>query len=105
VNRGDIFALPSPRAPLGHEQRESRYAVVLQADALLSLSTWIVAPTSTRARPASFRPEISLRGRKTRVLVEQMGAIAPERLGNQVGHLRRDELIAVESAARAVLDL
>jgi mRNA-degrading endonuclease toxin of MazEF toxin-antitoxin module len=39
----------------GHEQRENRYAVVVQPD-LLPLSTWLVAPTSTSARPASFRP-------------------------------------------------
>jgi mRNA interferase MazF len=105
VQRGDVYELPSPRAPLGHEQKGTRYGVVLQADALLNLSTWIVAPTSSKARSASFRPEIDVSGQKTRVLVEQMGSVAPQRLGDQVGHLSASELSAVEDAARAVLDL
>jgi mRNA interferase MazF len=71
----------------------------------LSLSTWVVAPTSTKARSASFRPQVDINGQTTRVLVEQMGAVAPERLGNRVGHLSVSELSEVEEAARAVLDL
>jgi mRNA interferase MazF len=105
VRRGDVFELPSPRASLGHEQCGPRYGVVLQADSLLNLSTWIIAPTSRKARSASFRPEIYVNGQKTRVLVEQMGAVAPERLGDRIGHLSVFELGEVEEAARSVLDL
>jgi hypothetical protein len=36
--------------------------VVLQADELLSLSTVIIAPISTRAHAASFRPEVEIDG-------------------------------------------
>src|SRR4051794_23553898 len=57
--RGDVHRLRAPRSARGHEQQGSRYAVVVQSDAL-PLSTLIVAPTSTSARPASFRPEINL---------------------------------------------
>lgn len=105
MTRGDIFELPSPRGSRGHEQKERRFGVILQADALLALSTWIVAPTSASARLASFRPEISLDGKRTRVLVEQMGAVMPARLGKQVGHLSHSELLEVEAATRAVLNL
>ena len=38
-------------------QAGARYAVVVQSDDL-PLSTWIIAPTSTGRRQASFRPEI-----------------------------------------------
>jgi mRNA interferase MazF len=79
--------------------------VILQADELLQLSTWIVAPTSTSARRASFRPEITVAGQTTRVLVEQLGAVDPERLGARVGHLGAGELRSVEQATRAVLAL
>jgi hypothetical protein len=48
--------------------------VVLQADELLSLSTVIIAPTSARAHPASFRPEVEIDG-QPRVLVDQLGSI------------------------------
>ena len=69
--RGEVFHLPAPRGARGREQRGARYAVVVQADEFLDLSTALVAPTSTGARPTSFRPTITLAGRETRVLVEQ----------------------------------
>ena len=42
----------------GHEQQGVRYGVIVQTDALMVLSTVLVAPTSTSSRAASFRPEI-----------------------------------------------
>ncbi len=62
-----------------------RYAVVVQADELLHLSTTLVAPTSTGARPASFRPAINIGGSDTRVLVEQTTVVSPQRLGRYAG--------------------
>src|SRR6188472_1347160 len=78
--RGDVFRLRSPRGAKGHEQSGPRFAVVVQSDSL-ALSTWLVAPTSTSALAASFRPEIEVLGRRTRVLAEQTAAIDPQRLG------------------------
>lgn len=102
--RGDVHELRAARGARGHEQQGRRYAVVVQSD-LLPLSTWLVAPTSTSARPASFRPEIEVDGGTTRVLVEQTAAVDPQRLGRQVGHLTRAELAAVEAGLRTVLGL
>jgi mRNA interferase MazF len=102
--RGDVFELNAPRDARGHEQRGNRYAVVVQSD-LLPLSTWLVAPTSTSARPASFRPEIEVSGKTTMVLVEQTAAVDPQRLGSQVGRLTYTELAAVDEALKAVLHL
>lgn len=102
--RGDVYELKASRDARGHEQRGNRYAVVVQSD-LLPLSTWLVAPTSTSARPASFRPEIEIAGKSTLVLVEQTAAIDPQRLGQLVGHLTRQEMSAVDNALRVVLYL
>lgn len=102
--RGEVHRLRAPRDARGHEQRNPRYAVVVQSDQL-PLSTWLVAPTSTSARPASFRPQIELDGRVTRVLAEQTTAVDPSRLGESVGHLTFDELRRVDAALRLVLDL
>lgn len=102
--RGDIFRLRAPRKARGHEQAGQRYAVVVQSDDL-PLSTWLVAPTSTSARSASFRPEVDVAGQVTRVLVEQVAAVDPTRLGDQVGRLNFDELRHVDAALRLVLDL
>jgi mRNA interferase MazF len=76
----------------------------VQSDSL-PLSTLLVAPTSTSARAASFRPEIVLDEIPTRVLVEQTAAVDPTRLGERVGHLGFDELRQVDAAMRIVLDL
>ena len=102
--RGDIYRLRAPRGSRGHEQRGARYAVVVQSDSL-PLSTWLVAPTSTSARQASFRPEIVVDGDITRVLAEQTAAVDPERLGERAGHLTFDELRQVDAALRVVLEL
>lgn len=102
--RGEVYRLRSPRNTVGHEQHGHRYAVVVQSD-LLPLSTWLVAPTSTSARPASFRPEIELNGRPTRVLVEQTVAIDPSRLGDLVARLPLHEMSEIDNALRVVLGL
>lgn len=102
--RGDVYKLPPSKRSRGHEQHDARYAVVVQSD-LLPLSTWLVAPTSTSAREASFRPKITIDGGETKVLAEQTAAIDPQRLGEHVGHLTRSELADVTAALRVVLDL
>jgi mRNA interferase MazF len=102
--RGEVYRLRAARDARGHEQAGARYAVVVQADQL-PLSTWLVAPTSTSARAASFRPEIEVRGHLTRVLAEQTAAVDPSRLGELAGHLTHTELRQVDSALRLVLAL
>lgn len=103
--RGEIFRLPAPRGNRGREQRGARYAVVVQADEFLNLSTVLVSPTSTRARPASFRPAITLDGTDTRILLEQTTVVDPQRLGRSAGRLDPDELSAVDEALALVLGL
>ena len=103
--RGEVFRLPAPRAARGREQRGARYAVVVQADEFLHLSTSIVAPTSTSALPASFRPVIELDGEETRVLVEQTTVVDPQRLGRSAGRLRASEMRAVDDALALILGL
>lgn len=105
MQRGEIFRLRAPRGVRGHEQAGRRYGVVLQAEELLALSTVIIAPTSTQALPASFRPEVEIEGARTRVLVEQIGAVDPSRLGESQGLLAREELNDVDRALAIVLGL
>lgn len=105
MNRGEILRFKGTRRPQGHEQAGGRYAVVLQADELAPLSTVIVAPTSASAPPRPFRPEIEVRGERTRVLLEQLRSVDHTRLGALVGTLTRRELEDVELSLRAVLGL
>jgi mRNA interferase MazF len=99
-----VYRLRAPRDGRGWEQAWTRYAVVVQSDHL-PLSTWLVAPTSASARAASFRPEVQIAGRVTRVLAEQTAAVDPSRLGDRAGYLSFDELRRVDAALRLVLDL
>jgi mRNA interferase MazF len=105
VVRGEVFRLPAPRAARGHEQRGARFAVVVQADEFLDLSTVLVSPTSASARSASFRPTIQLDGQETRVLVEQTTVVDPQRLGPSAGRLDARELRAVDDALALLLGL
>jgi mRNA interferase MazF len=103
--RGDIYRLRAPKDAQGHEQQGPRYAVVVQSDHL-PLSTWLVAPTSTGRRAASFRPEIQVHGRPTRIMIEQTSAVDPEtRLGEFAGRLTAEEMLAVDRALIDVLGL
>ncbi|WP_343598752.1 type II toxin-antitoxin system PemK/MazF family toxin [Mycobacterium sp.] len=103
--RGDVYRLKAPKDARGHEQSGARYAVVVQSDDL-PLSTWIIAPTSTGRRAASFRPEIEISGVNTRVLVEQLTVIDPQqRLGDFVGRLSTGDMRSLDAALRAVLAL
>lgn len=102
--RGDVYRLKVPKG-VGHEQHGERFGVLLQADELLPRSVVLVAPTSRRARPASFRPEIEVVGDSTRVLVEQVGAVDVRRLGDLSGHLTREELWGVDDALMTVFAL
>jgi len=103
--RGEVFRLPAPRGTRGHEQRGARYAVIVQADEFLGLSTVLVSPTSTSSQPASFRPTIALEGGETRVLVEQTTLVDPQRLGPSAGRLDAGELRSIDEALLLVFGL
>lgn len=104
MRRGDVFTLRLPKG-IGHEQYGKRFGVIVQSDSLLPRSVVLVAPTSTSAKAASFRPEIVIDGTTTKVLVEQMGAVDVNRLGDIAGHLSSEEQWGVDAAILTVLGL
>lgn len=102
--RGDVHAINLPRRR-GHVQHGPRYAVVVQADELLALSTAVVCPTSSSTPAASFHPQIVLESHPTRVLCEMVGVVDVTRLGDHVAHLSLDELRSIDDALGLVLEL
>ncbi len=104
MRRGEVYRFRVPKG-VGREQRSVRYGVVVQADELLPRSVVIVAPTSRSARSASFRPEIDVAGERTRVLVEQLGAVDAQRLGDRVELLSPEQMWAIDEALATVLGL
>lgn len=100
--RGEVYRLPARGK--GHEQRGRRFAVVLQPD-WLSLSTWIIAFTSTRALETSFRPSVRIGDQQTLVMCDQLDTVDLGRLTEQVGFLSIQEMQQVDEALALVLDL
>jgi mRNA interferase MazF len=104
VVRGDVHAITLPRRR-GRVQHGRRYAVIVQADDLLALSTAVVCPTSSSTPRASFHPEIQIGGEQTRVMCEMVGAVDVRALGEQIAQLTLDELRRVDDALLLVLGL
>ncbi len=102
--RGDVHAVALPR-DRGRVQRGKRYAVIVQADTLLALSTVVICPTSQSAPAASFHPEIDVGGARTRVMCEMAGAVTATKLGDFIGHLSVEEMAGVNEALELVLEL
>ena len=102
--RGDVHAIKLPRGR-GRVQHGQRYAVIVQADDLLALSTVVICPTSQSTPAASFHPKVALRDEPTRVLCEMASAVDARALGDHVDHLSFGEMRAVDDALRLVFDL
>ena len=102
--RGDVCAIKLPQRR-GRVQHGRRFAVVVQADDLLALSTVVVCPTSQSAPPASFHPEVKIGDESTRVLCEMVGAVDARALGKQIGHLSLEEMRDIDDALLLVLGL
>lgn len=100
--RGEVYQLPAREK--GHEQRGQRFAVVLQPD-WLSLSTWLVAFTSTSARETSFRPSVVVGDQETLVMCDQLDTVDVNHLSERVGSLSIEEMQRVDEALQLVLDL
>jgi len=98
--RGDVHEVELPRV-----QHRRRFAVIVQADDLLALSTVVVCPTSTSTPPASFHPEVTIGDERTRIMCEMVGAIDVRALGSQIAHPTFDEMRSVDDALELVLDL
>ncbi|MDN5789869.1 MAG: type II toxin-antitoxin system PemK/MazF family toxin [Micrococcales bacterium] len=93
--RGEVYRLPARGK--GHEQQDRRYAVVLQPD-WLTLSTWIVACTSTSARETSFRPVVDITDQRTLIMCDQLATVDLDRLNEPACCLSLDEMKRVDVA-------
>jgi mRNA interferase MazF len=102
--RGDVVRMPADKRARGAEQQGARYGVVVQSDDLL-LSTVLVTPTSTASMPMVHRPELTLLGERTCLLVEQTRAVRRDALGPVLGRLSFDDQRLLDDALRIVLAL
>lgn len=103
--RGAVYPIDLGPAKRGHEQRGERLglAISVQQD---RWSTVTVIPTSTSAQAAVYRPQLTIAGRDTLVLVDQIRTIDTQYIvGEPVDYLTRTDLAQVEYALARYLGL
>jgi len=104
LERGGVYRIDLG-TPRGHEQRGRRLGIVMSPSAM-PWSVATVVPTSTTARAAVFRPRLTILGRNTTVLVDQIRSIDTDYVdGPPVAYLTRDQLGEVEDALSRYLGL
>jgi mRNA interferase MazF len=105
VIRGAVYPIDLGEAKRGHEQRGRRLGLVLSTHQE-HWSTVTVIPTSTSAQPSAFRPEATVAGRRTRLLVDQMRRVDTRYVvGDLVDFLNREDMEQVEYAVDRYLGL
>ena len=102
--RGEIFRLPAPRNPRGHEQRGTRFVVIVQADEFLPEHRPRLTHLDERA-PSELPPNDHARRRPDTRPVEQTTVVDPQRLGQSAGRLDANELRTIDEALMLVLGL
>lgn len=85
VSRGDIWLVTLDPA-VGSEIKKSRPCVVVSPPEMHDyLRTVIVAPMTTKSRPAPFRIPLSHRGKRGLILLDQIRAVDKARLARRMG--------------------
>ena len=85
MNRGDIW-LVSLDPTIGSEIKKSRPCVVVSPPEIHDyLRTVIVAPMTTKSRPAPFRIPLSHGGKKGLILLDQIRTVDKVRLAKKMG--------------------
>ena len=93
VKRGEIW-LVSLDPTIGSEINKSRPCVVVSpAEMHDHLRTVIVAPMTTKSRPAPFRVPVTHGGQKGLILLDQVRAVDKARLAKKLGAVSAKTLL------------
>ncbi|MEV5930105.1 type II toxin-antitoxin system PemK/MazF family toxin [Streptomyces cellulosae] len=92
-------------AKRGHEQKGKRLGVCLGIGPV-GWSTVVMAPTSTSAQNAIFRPRLTIAGESTLVLIDQVRSLDVRYVfGDPVDHLTGTDVAQVDYALGMFLGL
>lgn len=93
VARGDVW-LVNFDPTVGSEIRKSRPCVVVSPPEMHEyLRTVIVAPMTTKSRPAPFRIPVSHGGKKGLILLDEVRAVDKARLAKKLGAVSARTLV------------
>jgi len=104
--RGDIWWVDLDPTP-GSEIKKTRPCVIVGTNILNERRrTIVIVPLSTapRAAPPLLVP-VDCGGKRAMVVVDQIRAVAKERLHRKLGELSPGDLVKLEEALRTILEL
>lgn len=106
IRRGEIWWIHFDPS-IGGEIRKTRPAVVVSNDRFNSRNNRIqVVPlTSSEKRLYLFEAYVTVRGRQSKAMADQIRTIAKERVAEKIGHVTSEEMKAIEKAMRVQLAL
>lgn len=101
---GDVYRVSLEGT--GHVLRGPHYVVVVSDEPFNYLSTVVIVPLSTGAKTASFRPELTLHGKVTRALTDQIRTIDKQRIKEFQGNVENTSFfLALKNVLRELLAL
>lgn len=87
VKRGEVYWVHL-EPTRGSAIRKTRPALVISPDDMNSvLPRVIVAPLTSKGQPLGCRPEVRFKGKRARILLDQLRAIDKQRLGEHMGNV------------------
>lgn len=87
VNRGDVYWV-NLDPTVGTEIKKSRPALIISPDDLnLALPRVIVAPLTRAGLPLGCRPEVLFKGKRARILLDQLRWVDKSRLVDKLGKI------------------
>ena len=87
MKRGEVWLVALDPA-VGNEIRKARPAVIVSPPELHDhLRTVLVAPMTTKARPAPFRVPLGFAGKQGLILLDQLRAVDQQRLRRRLGEV------------------
>ncbi len=85
VKRGEVYWVHLDPTR-GSEIKKTRPALVISPDDMNSaLPRVIVAPLTSKGQPLGCRPKVRFKGKRARILLDQIRAVDKQRLGERMG--------------------
>jgi len=87
VRRGEVYWV-NLDPTIGSEIRKTRPALVISPDDMnAALPRVIVAPLTSKGQSLGCRPELRFKGKRARILLDQLRSVDKRRLGGKLGEI------------------
>ena len=95
VKRGEVYWV-NLDPTMGSEIRKTRPGLVVSPDDMnRALPRVVIAPLTSAGQPLGCRPEVRFKGKRARILLDQVRAVDRKRLGQRMGAIPVEKWHAV----------